>query len=143
MGIKTKKVSYNAQRQTPCYYCYCFSATDRPVLKGQKSSLQTAIHQTQSDGSSDGSSSTSNEGTEIISPGAQKKKGWSYYINLCAEMMLGKPYIAKNGNVACYDLPGGPKRPFLVGIGKKLMALKSFPQVKLKPWSFYISLCAQ
>merc|ERR1711935_150763 len=74
MGIKTKKVSYNAQRQTPCYYCYCFSATDRPVLKGQKSSLQTAIHQTQSDGSSDGSSSTSNEGTEIISTGAQKKR---------------------------------------------------------------------
>merc|ERR1711935_1224132 len=73
MGIKTKKVSYNAQRQTPCYYCYCFSATDRPVLKGQKSSLQTAIHQTQSDGSSDGSSSTSNEGTEIISTGAQKR----------------------------------------------------------------------
>merc|ERR1711935_452657 len=75
MGIKTKKVSYNAQRQTPCYYCYCFSATDRPVLKGQKSSLQTAIHQTQSDGSSDGSSSTSNEGTEIISTGAQKRYG--------------------------------------------------------------------
>merc|ERR1711935_176216 len=73
MGIKTKKVSYNAQRQTPCYYCYCFSATDRPVLRGQKSSLQTAIHQTQSDGSSDGSSSTSNEGTEIISTGAQKR----------------------------------------------------------------------